>query len=283
MSSCNICLFFSGSRWTRLWISETRDSWFSSSVKEGGRRYWIRTTVKPVYKTKIRENQMLGTRDWGFLRGIRSCSVYLWLDWVDLKVLLMLLSVTEVIKKHDWSHFKNQKLPSETNRHQKVEVLSKGLVASQLTLLGLHFPFEPVPNTVIGMWPVPDKCLLNKDVNKQLWKKKWPSKSSRQNDDVMKWSQSTAYSEQEQTREQLAIQSGSFISRKEGTSCTRQGINKLYMNSLARVSNIKITPRDSIKDIKGNVHSFSSHVWKPAWEKKGMADKIRKCFCQPIT
>lgn len=34
MSSCSICRFFSGSRWTRLWISETRVSWFSSSERE---------------------------------------------------------------------------------------------------------------------------------------------------------------------------------------------------------------------------------------------------------
>lgn len=49
MSSCNICRFFSGSRWTRLWISETRVSWFSSSVKKRGTillesqlSYWTR-------------------------------------------------------------------------------------------------------------------------------------------------------------------------------------------------------------------------------------------------
>lgn len=34
MSKCSICLFFSGSRWTRLWISDTLDSWFSSSALE---------------------------------------------------------------------------------------------------------------------------------------------------------------------------------------------------------------------------------------------------------
>lgn len=85
-------------------------------------------------------------------------------------------------------------------------------------------------------------------------------KNSSQNDDKMKWSQSTANSEQEQTWEQLAPRSDRFISRKQGTLCTHQVINKLHMNNIARVSNIKITPRDSIKGIKRNVQLFSSHV-----------------------
>lgn len=85
MSSCNICLFFSGSRWTRLWISETRDSWFSSSAKVEGGLYLVSITANSVYKTKIKGNQRLDTNG-GFLRGLRSCSVYSWLECLDLEV-----------------------------------------------------------------------------------------------------------------------------------------------------------------------------------------------------
>lgn len=60
-------------------------------------------------------------------------------------------------------------------------------------------------------------------------------------------------------------------------------MNKLYVNNTVRVSNIKITFQDCIKDIKGNVQLFPSHMKQPAREKKGMANKIRKCFCQPVT
>lgn len=52
---------------------------------------------------------------------------------------------------------------------------------------------------------------------------------------------------------------------KEGRNFmgTCQMTNKFYMNNITRVSNIKTTSQDSIQQIKGNVQSFSSHVWHP--------------------
>lgn len=44
--------------------------------------------------------------------------------------------------------------------------------------------------------------------------------------------------------------------------------DKQIVNNIANVSNIKITPQCSIREIKGNIQLSPHHVWQPAWQRK---------------
>lgn len=95
---------------------------------------------------------------------------------------------------------------------------------------------------------------------------------------VMKRSWSTAHPGKEQTREQLAPSRANFISRKEGTLCTCEVVNRSYVN-ITKVSCFKMMHPDACTHTNTHTTICVTHLRSM---KNAVADRTFKSFCHSI-